>query len=120
MRAVVQRIASRASVTGRALIASALTDSRLTDRQRDRTRPLRPRWSRNRFSHVDFRLRADDTTKDAEALAKKILTLRLFNDESGQQMWRRSVKDIDGEILCGVFPFLQRLTKQSRSLHFTL
>ena len=48
-------------------------------------------------------LTADDTTKDAEALAKKILALRLFNDESGQQMWKRSVKDIDGEILCGAF-----------------
>jgi D-Tyr-tRNAtyr deacylase len=45
--------------------------------------------------------RVDDTTKDAEALAKKILGLRLFNDESNQQMWKRSVKDIDGEILCG-------------------
>ena len=45
--------------------------------------------------------RVDDTTKDAEALARKILSLRLFNDESDQQMWKRSVKDIDGEILCG-------------------
>jgi D-Tyr-tRNAtyr deacylase len=43
---------------------------------------------------------ADDTPKDAEALAKKILTLRVFNDESGQQMWKRSVKDVEGEILC--------------------
>jgi D-tyrosyl-tRNA(Tyr) deacylase len=42
-----------------------------------------------------------DTTKDAESLAKKIVGLRLFNDESNQQMWKRSVKDIDGEILCG-------------------
>ena len=47
---------------------------------------------------------ADDTTKDAEALAKKILTLRVFDDETGQQMWKRSVKDIDGEILCGARP----------------
>jgi D-aminoacyl-tRNA deacylase len=39
--------------------------------------------------------------KDAETLAKKILSLRLFNDESNQQMWKRSVKDIDGEVLCG-------------------
>jgi D-Tyr-tRNAtyr deacylase len=46
---------------------------------------------------------ADDTTKDAEALARKILSLRVFNDESNQQMWKRSVKDIDGEILCSNF-----------------
>ena len=43
----------------------------------------------------------DDTTKDAEALAKKILGLRVFDDESSQQMWKRSVKDVEGEILCG-------------------
>jgi D-aminoacyl-tRNA deacylase len=43
----------------------------------------------------------DDSPQDAEALAKKILSLRLFNDESQQHMWKRSVKDIDGEILCG-------------------
>jgi D-Tyr-tRNAtyr deacylase len=56
----------------------------------------------NRVLHI-----ADDTAKDAEALAKKILTLRLFNDESGKQMWKRSVKDIDGEILCGAHFTLQ-------------
>jgi len=43
----------------------------------------------------------DDTVKDAEALAKKILGLRIFDDESTQQMWKRSVKDVEGEILCG-------------------
>jgi D-Tyr-tRNAtyr deacylase len=43
----------------------------------------------------------DDTTKDAESIAKKILSIRLFNDEANQHMWKRSVKDIDGEILCG-------------------
>jgi D-aminoacyl-tRNA deacylase len=40
--------------------------------------------------------------KDAEALAKKILSLRVFNDDANQQMWKRSIKDIDGEILCGI------------------
>jgi D-aminoacyl-tRNA deacylase len=47
---------------------------------------------------------SEDTKTDAEALAKKILTIRLFNDESNQQMWKRSVQDIDGEILCGNTP----------------
>jgi hypothetical protein len=46
-------------------------------------------------------LTVDDTAKDAETLAKKIISLRVFNDESNLQMWKRSVKDIDGEILCG-------------------
>jgi D-Tyr-tRNAtyr deacylase len=46
----------------------------------------------------------DDTAKDAQALAKKILSLRIFNDESNQQLWKRSVIDVDGEILCGNCP----------------
>ena len=56
----------------------------------------------NWFEHL--KLMSEDTKTDAEALAKKILTIRLFNDESNQQMWKRSVKDIDGEILCGNTP----------------
>ena len=59
----------------------------------------------------------DDTTKDAETLAKKILSVRLFNDETNQQMWRRSVRDIDGEILCGKYLLQSRLTLVSQ---FTL
>jgi D-Tyr-tRNAtyr deacylase len=47
---------------------------------------------------------ADDTAKDAQVLAKKILSLRIFNDESNQQLWKRSVIDVDGEILCGNCP----------------
>ncbi|KAI0026814.1 D-Tyr tRNAtyr deacylase-like domain-containing protein [Vararia minispora EC-137] len=36
---------------------------------------------------------------DIEVLAKKILSLRIFDDASGS-MWKASVKDIDGEVLC--------------------
>ena len=43
----------------------------------------------------------EDSFNDADLLARKILTLQLFSDESTQQNWKRSVKDIDGEILCG-------------------
>jgi D-Tyr-tRNAtyr deacylase len=58
----------------------------------------------HRFSApLDAADEEDDTSKDAESLAKKILTLRVFNDESNQQMWKRSVKDIEGEILCSMF-----------------
>jgi D-aminoacyl-tRNA deacylase len=63
-------------------------------------------------------LNKDDTPKDAEALAKKILGLRLFNDELNQQMWKRSVKDVEGEILCGSHT-LQALPNYSVS-QFTL
>ncbi|KZT70068.1 hypothetical protein DAEQUDRAFT_668410 [Daedalea quercina L-15889] len=41
----------------------------------------------------------DDTTTDVETICKKILTLRVFDDGAGA-MWKKSVKDIDGEVLC--------------------
>ncbi|KZV65919.1 hypothetical protein PENSPDRAFT_744889 [Peniophora sp. CONT] len=41
----------------------------------------------------------DDTTADMDILVKKILTLRVFDDANGN-MWKSSVKDIAGEVLC--------------------
>ena len=39
----------------------------------------------------------DDTTEDADWLAKKVIGLRVFNDENG--IMNRSIMDINGEIL---------------------
>ncbi|KAI5306229.1 D-tyrosyl-tRNA(Tyr) deacylase [Ascosphaera pollenicola] len=39
-----------------------------------------------------------DTTKDADSLANKIVKLRLWPD--GDAQWKKSVQDIQGEILC--------------------
>ncbi|KIW75021.1 D-tyrosyl-tRNA(Tyr) deacylase [Fonsecaea pedrosoi CBS 271.37] len=41
----------------------------------------------------------DDTKKDAETMASKIVKMRLWPDESGLN-WKKSVQDIEGEILC--------------------
>ncbi|TFY83036.1 hypothetical protein EWM64_g974 [Hericium alpestre] len=41
----------------------------------------------------------DDTASDVDVLTKKILALRVFDDASGS-MWKASVKDVGGEILC--------------------
>ncbi|KAI1462771.1 D-Tyr tRNAtyr deacylase-like domain-containing protein [Annulohypoxylon moriforme] len=40
-----------------------------------------------------------DTEKEAEALAAKVLKLRLWDDETGGR-WRKSVVNIGGEVLC--------------------
>ncbi|EPE28563.1 DTD-like protein [Glarea lozoyensis ATCC 20868] len=40
-----------------------------------------------------------DTEKDVETLATKVLKMRLWDDESGGR-WKKSVQDIDGEVLC--------------------
>jgi D-tyrosyl-tRNA(Tyr) deacylase len=44
----------------------------------------------------------DDTQTDSDTLVKKILNAKLFED-AGEAWgsWKRSVKDIDGEVLCG-------------------
>ncbi|KAF9532900.1 D-Tyr tRNAtyr deacylase-like domain-containing protein [Crepidotus variabilis] len=43
----------------------------------------------------------DDTEVDVAVLSKKILALRIFeNPEQPGQMWKASVKDIEGEVLC--------------------
>lgn len=41
----------------------------------------------------------DDTIKDCEQSAGKLLKVRLWDDDGGAR-WKRSVQDIGGEILC--------------------
>ncbi|KAF8865122.1 deacylase [Acephala macrosclerotiorum] len=40
-----------------------------------------------------------DTEKDADALAAKVLKMRLWDDETGGR-WKHNVQDINGEVLC--------------------
>jgi D-Tyr-tRNAtyr deacylase len=66
----------------------------------------------------------EDTEKDAENLVNKVLKAKFWPDENGQQVsqiwlsfvrdqqltlsqWKKNVKDIEGEVLCGM---LLRLT----------
>lgn len=41
----------------------------------------------------------DDSKKDAERMASKILKMKLWPDENELQ-WKKSVQDIEGEVLC--------------------
>ncbi|KAF2861392.1 hypothetical protein K470DRAFT_270003 [Piedraia hortae CBS 480.64] len=41
----------------------------------------------------------DDTKHDAESLATKLVKVKLWEDDNGGK-WKRSVRDIDGEVLC--------------------
>ncbi|KAJ7578468.1 D-Tyr tRNAtyr deacylase-like domain-containing protein [Mycena floridula] len=58
----------------------------------------------------------DDTATDSSMLIKKILSLRIFSDPSDdQKMWKASVKDIEGEILCvSQFTLLANTTKGNK------
>jgi D-tyrosyl-tRNA(Tyr) deacylase len=46
----------------------------------------------------------DDEPTDSTTIIKKILGAKLFDDESGT--WKKDVRDIDGEVLCGQSPLL--------------
>ncbi|EXJ89843.1 D-tyrosyl-tRNA(Tyr) deacylase [Capronia epimyces CBS 606.96] len=41
----------------------------------------------------------NDTKKDADAMASKVLKMKLWPDENGAN-WKKSVQDIEGDILC--------------------
>ncbi|KAG5644048.1 hypothetical protein DXG03_009200 [Asterophora parasitica] len=58
----------------------------------------------------------DDTITDVLALSKKIVSLRVFSDPvDPEKMWKSSVKDIDGEILCvSQFTLLANTTKGNK------
>jgi len=43
-------------------------------------------------------IRRDDTTDDADRIARKLLALRIFEDDDGRM--NRSVGDTGGEVLC--------------------
>lgn len=47
----------------------------------------------------------DDTPEDCSTLIKRILSAKLFEDANGGA-WKRNIKDIEGEILCGASQIL--------------
>jgi len=91
MRAVVQRVAS-ASVTVDGKVISSIS----------------------RGLMVLVGIGTDDTSSDVDVLSNKILTLRVFSDASGA-MWKHSVKDVEGQVLCvSQFTLLANTSKGSK------
>ncbi|KAI7049190.1 hypothetical protein KC352_g45876, partial [Hortaea werneckii] len=41
----------------------------------------------------------DDTPKEAESMASKVLKMKFWDDDEGGR-WKKSVTDIEGEVLC--------------------
>lgn len=76
MRAVVQRVA-RASVTVDSKVVSEI----------------------GRGFMVLVGVGRDDTARDVELLAKKILALRAFPDPNTGSHWKKTIKDVEGAIL---------------------
>ncbi|KAF9645084.1 D-tyrosyl-tRNA deacylase [Thelephora ganbajun] len=77
MRAVLQRVAS-ASVTVDGAVVSEIS----------------------RGLMVLVGIGTDDTVADIELLTNKILQIRVFDDPATGSMWKQSVKDINGDVLC--------------------
>jgi len=44
----------------------------------------------------------DDTIKEVESMASKVLKVKLWDDEKGSK-WKCNVQEIDGEVLCGSY-----------------
>ncbi|KAI4186539.1 MAG: hypothetical protein L6R41_003413 [Letrouitia leprolyta] len=76
MKAILQRVAS-ASVTVDAQLISSI----------------------GRGVLVFAAVAADDTIKEVESMAAKVLKMKMWPDEDGGT-WKRSVQDIKGEVLC--------------------
>ncbi|KAL2045537.1 hypothetical protein N7G274_001965 [Stereocaulon virgatum] len=77
MKAVLQRVAS----------ASVTVDSHLVS-------------SIGKGVLVFAAVAAEDTRKEVESMAAKVLKLKLWPDDSGATKWKQSVQDIKGEVLC--------------------
>jgi len=43
----------------------------------------------------------NDTAKDAESMASKVLKVKLWDDPIGEKKWKQNVTEIEGEVLCG-------------------
>lgn len=43
-----------------------------------------------------------DTEKEVDALAAKVIKMKLWDDEETGGRWKHNVQDISGDVLCGI------------------
>lgn len=58
-----------------------------------------------------------DTQKEMDYIVRKILNLKLFDDESSGKRWKKSVMDMDYEVLC-VSQFTLEVTLKGNNVDF--
>ncbi|KAJ1674533.1 D-tyrosyl-tRNA(Tyr) deacylase [Spiromyces aspiralis] len=58
-----------------------------------------------------------DEAKDMDYIVRKILSVRVFEDEDGK-MWSKNVKDLGLEVLCGSKPDFHDAMRSNRSREF--
>ena len=60
---------------------------------------IRISYERRSNGKVWLGVNRNDSLSDAQFLAKKLLSIKLFEDTEGSH-WKKSVKDLDYELLC--------------------
>lgn len=55
----------------------------------------------NENDEHDLLLTSDDDDADMDPIIKKVLNAKLFEDDNGG-LWKQSVKECNGEILCSM------------------
>ena len=58
----------------------------------------------------------EDTAKEAESMASKVLKVKLWDDDQGGK-WKKNVQEIDGEVLCGEHEIAFSYSPFSLTLH---
>lgn len=62
----------------------------------------------------------NDTKEDAKYIARKLLSIRLFDDDAGKR-WQKSVKDLHYELLCvSQFTLYNRLKGNKPDFHLAM
>ncbi|OMH86334.1 D-tyrosyl-tRNA(Tyr) deacylase 1 [Zancudomyces culisetae] len=69
-----------------------------------------------KWAKVEVGISKDDLEEDINYMVNRILGVRVFDDE--KQMWKKSVKDMNLEVLCGNKPDFHRAMGSEKAEEF--